>query len=181
MSTNDLRSLPPQDRLRELFDYDSESGVLLRKRRSPQPNRWDSRWAGKPAGRKGANHSRVLVDGEMFLIHRVIWKWVTGEDPPKDIDHRDLDPSNNRWGNLRLGGKTRNSQNRGLQRNNKSGHKGVCWIESRKRWLASIKIDGKQRYLGRHKTFEEACDAYRKVALEVHGEFAHPSIIEALI
>ena len=35
-------------------------------------------------------------------IHRIIWKWVTGEEPGYTIDHINRIPSDNRIRNLRV-------------------------------------------------------------------------------
>lgn len=43
-----------------------------------------------------------------------------------------------------------------LRRTNKSGIKGVSWDESSKKWVAQIRSNGKQRYIGRFLTKEEA-------------------------
>lgn len=46
-----------------------------------------------------------------------------------------------------------NSQNRG-----NFGH----WLEREQRWQARIRVGGKLKYLGRHKTREAAQQAYRE-------------------
>jgi hypothetical protein len=65
-----------------------------------------------------------------------------------------------------------------VNRNSKSGYKGVRfhsdkrgWVLS-KPWEARITINGKSQGLGHYSTKEEAAEAYNKKAKEVYGEFA---------
>jgi hypothetical protein len=96
---NTCLPLPDTETLRELFDYDPETGVLS----------WKSgRYAGKPCGylagdtRKG--YLRVKVKGTHYRVHRLIWKHHHDEDIPEGyfIDHIDHNTQNNRIENLRL-------------------------------------------------------------------------------
>ena len=59
-----------------------------------------------------------------------------------------------------------------VERNNKSGFKGVHWNSNCCKWHAQIRIKGKQTYLGLFMTAEEAHAAYVAVAKEHFGEFA---------
>ncbi len=79
---------------------------------------------------------------------------------------------NNRRDNLRPANSSQNGSNRGKQRDNKSGYKGVCWSTKDKRWRATIKLNRKGIYLGNFLTAEEAARAYDAAAREMHGEFA---------
>lgn len=97
---------------------------------------------------------------------------MTGDDPPDEIDHRDLDPSNNRWANLRAANHSENGCNKAKPANNTSGFKGVYWDRWSGRWKAQIKVGGRRRHIGRYDTREEAAAAYRVKARDLHGEFA---------
>jgi hypothetical protein len=52
---------------------------------------------------------------------------------------------------------------------NRSGVKGVCWDGSY--WRAYIRVDGKQRVLGKFDTLKEATCVRRAVENFVFGEF----------
>jgi hypothetical protein len=93
-------------------------------------------------------------------------------DPAVQADHVDLDGLNNRRYNLRPCSKAENMRNRGAQRNNKSGFKGVRWHTRDRRWVAKITVDGKQKHLGYFDTPDAAHAAYAAAAAEHHGEFA---------
>ena len=69
-------------------------------------------------------------------------------------DHINGDPLDNRRQNLRVCTQSENAQNRGKQKNNTSGYKGV--FANGKRWMARIRLDGKDKYLGNFKTRAEA-------------------------
>lgn len=60
----------------------------------------------------------------------------------------------------------------GLQRNNKSGYRGVYWHLRSIKWVARIKVDGRQVHLGCFDDPVEAARAYNRAALEAFGEFA---------
>lgn len=92
-------------------------------------------------------------------------------------DHISRNTLDNRRGNLRPCTNAENSKNRNLNRNNKSGFKGVYWHERRQRWMAQICADGKQIDLGRFKTKEEAARAYNEAANRLHGDFASPNVL----
>ena len=91
-------SLPDVEVLRNLFDYDPETGTLS----------WKSgRHAGKPCGYLAGDYKgylRVKIKQTHYRVHRIIWKHYYGEDIPEgySIDHLDFDPQNNRIENLRL-------------------------------------------------------------------------------
>lgn len=89
------------------------------------------------------------------------------------VDHIDGNGLNNAKSNLRLCTKAQNGMNRGPQRDNSSGYKGVGWDRSRHKWRAQITVNGKNTFIGRYNTKEKAARAYDKKAKELYGEFAY--------
>ncbi len=65
-----------------------------------------------------------------------------------------------------------NGMNRGVQANNKLGFKGVIFHKRDKKFIASIRVLGKQKCLGYFSTAEEAHSAYIKASGELHGQFS---------
>lgn len=97
---------------------------------------------------------------------------MTGEWPADEIDHINGDPFDNRWTNLRPATHMQNHSNRGKNRNNKSGFKGVSWHRGAQKWVAQIRSQNQVRYLGVFTDPHEAALVYRKAELEAFGEFA---------
>ena len=93
------------------------------------------------------------------------------------VDHINGDTLDNRKKNLRLCTKAENGFNRGANKNNKSGYKGVSWVNKDKRWTAHINktINGeyKQYHIGYFLTKEEAAEAYNEKAKELFGVYAN--------
>lgn len=112
----------------------------------------------------------VRTGGKKITVtmHRLIMKAAKGVQ----VDHRNGDGLDNRRSNLRLATIQQNSFNRGPNRNNKSGYKGVYWGESSHKWYAQIKINGHKRTIGFFEDKREAWMAYADAAAKLHGEFA---------
>lgn len=86
---------------------------------------------------------------------------VVGTPKGKYTDHINRDRLDNRSENLRIVTMSQNMHNRPKQANNTSGYKGVILDKrlehtSRRKWLASLQINGKPIRLGYHHTAEEA-------------------------
>jgi hypothetical protein len=159
--------------LLERLVYDEETGLLTWKVNKNGSRRWNSRYSGQVAGAiLLTGYISVSLDGSLYLAHRLIWFMVHGEWPEK-IDHKDLDKKNNRMCNLRLVSHSQNLINRHVQTNNRSGYKGVCFNNRDNRWMATLKRNGKQKYLGLFNTKEEAYTAYCKAADVNDGFFRH--------
>lgn len=116
----------------------------------------------------------IKVDGKktsaLFYAQRIIWKWMTGNEPVDQIDHIDGDKLNNRWSNLRAASRRQNLYNSKLRKDNPSGAKGVGQAVNGK-WIARITVNGEQRYLGRYSTFEQAAETVQQARISLHGEF----------
>lgn len=167
---NDIRPLPPLERLNEMFSYDQESGALIWK---TVPDKFRRAKTGDVAGTVSRCGYRVVgVDRKQYLEHRVIWKIMTGEDPVDQIDHVDGNKRNNAWRNLRSASNGENRWNTRIAKNNTSGVKGVCWDETRNVWVAYIGKDSRQSRLGRFKNLEDAKYARSRAVAAMHGEFA---------
>lgn len=87
------------------------------------------------------------------------------------VDHINGNPLDNRKENLRLCTKSQNGFNRGFQKNNTSGYKGVYYLKDTGRWKAMITAEGKNYNLGCFQTPNEAYEAYCAAAKQLHGEF----------
>jgi hypothetical protein len=91
------QTLPPAGVLWDEFAYNPITGELFWR------NAKQGRSRNKPAGTNDNGYRKVRLSGAPYLVHRLVWCWVTGNDPgTHDIDHIDRSRSNNRWWNLRL-------------------------------------------------------------------------------
>ena len=131
------------------------------------------RHIGKRAGSLHINGYRtVYVDGRSYPEHHLVWLWHHGVIP-KELDHENGNPSDNRIGNLRLSTRCENMWNQDARKNNTSGYKNVTWHKAANKWAAQIRYMGKRKHLG---VFDDAKDAdeFATLAAEMlHGRFAN--------
>lgn len=106
--------------------------------------------------------------GSPVLLHRFLLQAPQG----MQVDHINGDGLDCRKENLRLCTASENRCNRGMQADNKSGYKGVCWHKQRGKWHAQIKRFGQKYSLGLYSTPEAAHAAYCSAGVEHHGAFA---------
>src|SRR5215472_932811 len=155
--------------IKSYFDYSPETGQL--------------RWIDRPARRihigdiagfpDDQSRIKIGIGGKEYFAHRIIWVWVTGKWPDKEIDHINENPSDNRWANLREATPSQNHRNRGKQRNNTTGYKGVTFVRARNKYVAGVKLNGKRYNVGRtFSTAEEAYEAVCKLAAKLHGDWS---------
>lgn len=168
------------DTLRELLDYDPETGILTWKRRNRKHfsthnawATWNSRYAGKQAGAvhksKNRRYRNLAIFDYKFLAHRVCWAIYYGEWPDEQIDHFDDNGLNNRISNLRLAPQIINMKNTKRRTDNTSGHVGVCWDSRRDKWYARIHLHGHNKHLGYFDDFEDAVQARISAQQEAEG------------
>lgn len=161
-----------QDLVKQLFNY--KDGFLYWK---VSPN-WSIK-IGSKAGYvnklKGCSRNKVEINGKGYLSSRIIFLYHHGY-LPKFVDHRDRDSLNDKIENLRAASRAENNKNVTSHKNTTSKYLGVSLID-KKYWRATIMINRRQKYLGRHKTEENAALAYNKAAELYHGEFANLNII----
>jgi len=159
-----LRTLPSQKKLQELFDYRDGQLYWKEKRYSPID-------LSKPAGFIGKSGYRTIrIEGKDYRAHRLVWKYHYGKDPKEFIDHIDGNKTNNNMENLREATNQQNGFNRGPQKNNKLGIKGVR--KQGNRYRATIIINGKNKHLGLFFTIEEARLAREEAEKKLFKEFS---------
>jgi len=167
-----MRVLPERQELDRLFRLDLKTGKLYWRYRPEYGARWNGRYAWKDAGSLGGSgYVQVKIDGRKFLTHRIVWRMCGLDDPDGDLDHKDLDKTNNRIENLRAATRSQNRGNTPAQQNNTLGMKGVYALPNGK-FGARIKITGKVKHLGTFDTREEAAAAYWTAAQGYFGNYA---------
>lgn len=101
-------------------------------------------------------------------------RFILGLKSPKiPVDHRNGDTLDNQKTNLRAATTSQNVANSSLRSVNRSGYKGVSFDKAhRRKWYASICVNGKTLCLGFYNTPVAAALAYDRAAIEHFGEFA---------
>lgn len=138
------------ERLKHLLHYDPLTGVFT----NIAPRKKIR--VGERSGTSESGRWVITIDRRHYPAARLAWFYMTGEWPPAQVDHKDRNPANDVWTNLRLATNKQNQENRSLDRRNKSGIKGVHWQSRIQRWIAQIRHDGKTLHLG---CFAQLADA----------------------
>lgn len=160
------------DRLRELIDYEPETGVFTWRAR-PDHRSFSSRRAGTECGTIcPLGYRRIGVDGRLYPAGRLAWLHVHGKWPNVFIDHKDRQRDHDAIANLRECSPAQNARNSTIPKDNTSGLKGVRWNVMARKWTAQISHGGKLRALGTFVTKEEGHAAYLAAAKAAFGEFA---------
>jgi hypothetical protein len=149
-----------QDELKKLITYNPETGILKwikpRNTRSAKPKNISD---GFPHNK---GYMQIGINKKPYLVHRIIWLYMTGNFPKHQIDHINGIKTDNRFANLR---EVTNQQN---NFNNKA--KGYCFVKDRNKYLASICVNGKNIHLGLFATKEEARASYLEAKITYHGK-----------
>ena len=163
---------PSVSRLREILEYDHETGHLTWKRRDKAAPGWNGRYAGKAAftSDSGSGYRVGAADGRKLYAHRVAWAIHYGEWPDI-IDHINGDRSDNRLANIRNVCATENARNCSLKKNNQSGFHGVTWSRQFQKWRATITVNRKSIHIGLFDTSSEAMAA--RATYEREAGFHH--------
>lgn len=151
------------ERLRELFSYDPERGILSR-----LVPRNGTKTGPIPGTLTNRGYLQISADNRRYYVHRIAWMISHGEIPDGlYIDHVNGNRSDNRLANLRLLTIAENCQNRhGVHRSREGGILGVDL--KRGKWRARINIGGRQVEIGLFPTQDEASEAYLKAKREMH-------------
>jgi len=157
------------ERVRELLNYDPETGIFTRKIRTAQRHKIGDRADFLVTSGNSEGYCRVSFDSKRYLAHRVVWLYVHGKWPELDIDHINGNKSDNRLANLREVDRSTNLQNmRHARKDNRSGFLGVTTIIQGKKWRATVHMNGKGIHVGVYHSPEEAHQAYLVAKRQIH-------------
>ena len=150
--------------IKALYLYNKDEGLFFKKGIT------------KPIGFKHSKTSkdgaklylRTTFGGKYVYVHRMIWVYMTGEQPDV-IDHIDGNSLNNKWCNLRNVTQAVNMKNQKIHVTNTSGSSGVTYRKDSDKWRARIMVNGTMKSLGTFKDKQTAIDARREA--EINYEY----------
>ena len=105
------------------------------------------------------------------LMHRELLGLAYGDR--RKGDHENGNTLDNRRANLRIATQSQNSANVHTPPKGAVRYRGVSI--TRGKYIARVRIDGKQTYLGTFSCPIEAAKAYDRAAIDHYGEFARPN------
>jgi hypothetical protein len=152
-----------------LFEFDWEDLELI------EPYCWS-------LGTRKYIHSRTKDKnnkGHLLQLHRLILSnfYKIEYENLKRVDHKDRNPQNNKKENLRLVTHSQNMMNRKLNKNNKTGVKGVE-IKKDCKYLSSITVNNVVINLGTYDNLEDAKNARIEAEIKYFGEYRNSEMYE---
>ena len=157
-----------------LLDYDPATGIFTRKVRMGRMAKGTRADVPSKSGYRVINLFR-----ERYMAQRVAWLLTHREWPPVGVvvEHKNLDKAHNAAENHRLASYSENMANTPIQKNNKSGFKGVIKLPVSKRtgehtYRAEIQHEGNRVAVSGLECPVQAAFAYRIMAEMLFGEFA---------
>lgn len=112
------------------------------------------------------------INGKRYFQHRFILFGFNREINLKNgvVDHINRNKKDNRKNNLRITSNSVNQFNRGLRKDNQSGHTGVSYLQRDKLFRATINKGGRSYNLGDFSTLNEAVTARKIAEQKLYGE-----------
>lgn len=153
----------------EILGYDQETGIFTWK--VDRGSAVSKVAAGSIAGCSNpSGYLMIGMNGRTISGQRLAFAFTYGYFP-KEVDHINGNPSDNRICNLRAATHQQNIANGKRRINNTSGKKGVH-KHFDGRWRARITVDYKTIHLGLFDSVDDAHAAYMHAAKQHYGEFA---------
>ena len=155
-----------QDYLKSRLDYDPETGEFISKVSKGGTK------AGQPLGTiTKLGYLRISIDAKLYLAHRLAFLFMDGALPDGSVDHKDGNPLNNKWSNLRICTQSQNLQN---MKGHGKYYKNVYFTQGARSKPYNVKIDlnGVTRSFGYYTTPEEADEVASLLRDMFHGEFS---------
>lgn len=154
-----------QKRLKELLHYDPDTGVWTRIK-----SRGRTDLVGAVCDCvDGGGYICIRIDSGRYKAHRLAFLYMLSRWPKDEVDHIDLNLTNNKWANLREATHIQNMRNIKVRADNVSKMKGVTYFAGG--YQARITVNRKRVFLGFFKTPQEAYSAYLGAAAKHFGAF----------
>lgn len=117
-------------------------------------------------------HIRASLNGRNIELARYILESYGACLDDMVVDHKDLNPLNNRKSNYRVCTFRENRMNHSRFKNNTSGYSGVTYRKEKNQWIARITVNYKRIFLGYFETKEEAIKARKRAERKYYGEYS---------
>ena len=152
------------------FKYEDDKLYKIHK----QTKKWICLSDNKPNGK---GYIPIGINGKFYYLHRLIYLFHNPDwdihdiSPENEIDHDNINNSNNKIENLRILDHSGNQRNKNKKENCSSIYRGVYWDKHANKWKAEITIDGKKKHLGYFDDEHEACLMYQTVYEEIMEKY----------
>ncbi len=156
-----------QERLKEVLNYDPETGVFTSKVRLGYRGKNVGDIVGVEVTRSHTKYLTVQIDKYKTYLHRLAYLYMTGEIPLV-IDHEDGNGLNNKWSNLINGTQQHNNQNVTRVQFNKLEQLPLGVFRKGNRFLAAIKVNYRKVHLGSFVDVIDASNAYQEAKKIYH-------------
>lgn len=117
----------------------------------------------------GNGYKYIKINGKRFKASRLAWFYMTNGWPEKEIDHKDRNPLNDKWNNLRDVSSSINKLNTKIRIDSTSKVKGVHKNKRQDDWEAYIYVNKKKKYLGRFKESKNAIIARKNAEIKYYN------------
>ena len=161
-----------QERLKELLDYNIETGIFTRNI-TVGSRAMKGMIVGSP---DKDGYLEVTLNRRKYKLHRLAFLYIEGKFPI-EVEHDNRIKFDNRWCNLIATTRLENQKNLPKQKNNTSGVTGVIWYKLTNRWRASIAVNNKTIYLGYYKDKNDAILAREAANIKYGFHVNHGKLI----
>ena len=153
--------------------WEMRDGVLTWKRKAN-----GNKNVGDPVGltKRKSGHTNCFLthNGKLvgYSVGQIAWFLYTGEWASGEIDHKDCNPQNNLFENLRIASREEQCKNRVAGRKGRV-NKGVYKRNYGNKWSAQIWVNKRCINLGTFNSEDEAAEIRELATDMLHGEFAN--------
>jgi hypothetical protein len=160
------QSLLNQELLKELVNYDPNTGVFAWKKIRPGVSSSKKFGSLKPSG-----YIVVLINKKLYRLHRLAWLYMTGEWPENEIDHINGNKADNRFCNIRKATKAENNWNKKVRKDSTTGVKNVLYYPKYQSYYVRITANKIAHSFGPFKTKDQAALVAKEKRAEIHKNF----------